>query len=1334
MLKDSKGFMWFGTTNGLTRYDGVNFVVYENIPNDSSSLTYNNISFIYEDKHKNLWVGTFRGLNLYNREKNNFSRISQFQSNFISAICEDKNENLWIGTVGNRLFKYGLRDKKVENFVSNQTDINAINANHITCILPDNKNRLWVGSWNGLYLIGQDGKTIRHFTNEPTNPSRLSDNYVNALALEKDSALWIGTLYGGLNRLNINDKTYQLQYYLKKSDGVPNSSILSLFADKNHRLWVGTENNGLLNFNTTSNSFNYYVKQDGDPHTLTNNTIRSLYVDDLNILWIGTMGGGVNLLDERYKRFEIYKKNPNLKNTLCGDDVHDMAEDKQGNIWMATFNGISMFDVKSRQFVRTITKEKGGLTTNAVNSLAFDSEENLWVGTLNEGVDRFNKNLVKTGNFKIKGIQKAGENKINLIYIDSKDNVWVGTSGSGLFRFDKSKGSFVQIFNEAQGVGSNEFGYVLTIMETSDNSLWVGTAYRLFCLKDADNHNYTYKIFNSDDRPGSIHSNYIVSLLEDHDKNLWVGSLDHGLFLYDKRRNSFVSYTKEDGLASNTVYGILEDNDSNLWISSNKGISKFNPFNKKITSYTVEDGLVTNEFIGNSFLKSKDGELFFGSNEGVNGFYPATIKDNKTVQPVLLTDFKLFNQSVHIGDKGSPLSQNITETQKIELKYNQSSFTLEFVALNYIHGSKSRYAYILEGLENTWNIIENKNAATYSYLKPGNYIFKVKGSNNDGVWNNTPATLEIVILPPFWKSKLAFVLYILLFITIIYLIIHFNVSRAKHIHLAELNQMKLQFFANISHELRTPLSLIISPVEQLLEITVKNPTVKDQLGMIHKNAKHLVRLVNEMMDFYKAEESNLTISVQPVDIVKITREFSTLFNYEASCRQISYTFEAEPSSIEAWLDWEKYEKIVLNLLSNAFKFTPDNGVVSIKMDKLASGSIPPENNKRKPIISATEWVRINISDNGREISPTDITKIFDRYFQGNHKAYKYQAGTGIGLSLTKLLVELHHGRIFATSQKEKETCFTILLPLGNTHFKTSEISEDPADIQLNSVDYTDITNQRKMKESELPQNAPILLLVEDHVELRNYIHSIFSATYKIIEASNGDIGYSLALENVPDLIISDIVMPGISGIELCKRIKENIITSHIPIVLLTAKTTIEDKIGGVEVGADAYITKPFNIKHLETVIRNLIETRKKLFQRFSQDVYILPKEISSNLLDQEFLEKIIKYVEDNITSAELSVEDLADHLLMSPGHVWRKVKALTGTTTNEFVRNLRLKKAITLMNETNLNISEIAYKVGFSSPAYFAKCFKDQYGKSPSAFVTTKKKGPKNNGQSVPDS
>ncbi|MEN9444642.1 MAG: hypothetical protein RIS47_1532, partial [Bacteroidota bacterium] len=927
-LKDSKGFMWFGTHNGLTRYDGVNFVVYETNPDDPNSLSHNYISSIVEDKNHNIWVGTFRGLNLYNPTKNNFSRLN-FKRDYIviNNLCDDSRGNLWIGTIGNGLIKFNLAQKRATFYTRNSSVANYVSANHITGIAADNHQRLWVASWAGLDYLDLRSDRFTHVETNMLDTQHRSKTGINALCLDRNT-LWLGTLQGELQSLNTDTRPFAVTNGLRLSDirTEPPSNILSLCADKQHKLWMGVENGGLLHFDPATKTYDRYLREEGNNAGLNSNTTRCVYIDKLNILWVGTLGRGVNFWDPRFHRFESFKRNASTSHTLCGEDVSSFAEDSKGNIWISTYGGISLFNPQSRTFTQSITRATSQLSSDAVTSLKFDAAGKLWVGTWGGGVDCFDKDLRKLANYSIKGTHSAGENKVLSLLIDSQDDVWAGSAGTGLFKLDKKAQSFIQILDAAQQVNQNTIGFVTSLIEDAAHNIWVGTAYRLYCFKPIAANKYSIRIFARDTIPGALPSDGITTLFEDRNRNIWVGTSDQGLALFNAKDSTFTCFNKQNGLPSNTICGILEDQHNNLWISTNKGISKFNRMRKTTRSFTSEDGLVSNEFYNNSCLRTKTGRFLFGTSEGFSSFSPDYIKDNPSSQAICFTDFKLFNKSV-VVNKGDFLKQDSSLTKTIVLKYNQSSFSIEFVALNFIQGSKSQYAYRLKGLENEWNIVSHQNSASYNYLKPGKYTFEVKGSNNDGVWNETPARLQIEIRPPFWQTTWAYAVYLLLCVTIIYVYVRYRVEKAKQDHILELNQMKLQFFANISHELRTPLTLILSPVENMIASSKISKDIADQLQMVYKNASRLFSLVNEIMDFTKIEASKLELSVQSGDVVIFTRELTDYFRDEALRRNIQLQIQVTPSSIELWADWMHYEKILFNLLSNAMKFTPDNGAI-----------------------------------------------------------------------------------------------------------------------------------------------------------------------------------------------------------------------------------------------------------------------------------------------------------------------------------------------------------------------------------------------------------------------
>jgi signal transduction histidine kinase/ligand-binding sensor domain-containing protein/DNA-binding response OmpR family regulator len=1307
ILMDQKGFMWFGTQDGLNKFDGSNFVIYENIPGDTCSLSNNTITALYEDKNGTIWIGTTNGLSLYNREKDNFSNIKlpNVDKTTVQAICADPFGNIWLGTNDYGLVQFNPQKNSFKFYNPNDSDNITISSYYVSDIVIDNQQNIWVGTSNGLDLLDNKGKILYHFKHSTDNNS-LSNNNVNTLFWDKDETLWIGTNGGGLDKLTVSNGKYFFQHYRQGSNskGLSNNNILSVCQDKKGNLWIGPENGGLNCFDPTTETFTIYHTEDGNPNSISGNSIKALYCDRNNTVWIGTYLRGCNYIDEKSEKFELYQRNFASKNALPHNSVTGFAEAANGNIWIATDGGgVAEFDLRSRKINRIINQSPDMSWSNSyVQTILYDKNENLWVGSWNGGIDRFDKSGAKIRNYRIEGIQKIGDNKVKYLYQDKQENIWAGTHGSGLFIYDTKVDGFVQVNDRLGSNNSPAIAYVTTIQQDSHDNIWIGTLYGLFLMKRNSTNGFDFTKFSEGNAPNSLNSSRITVIFEDSRRNLWLGTLDNGLNLLNKKDNSFTHFLKQDGLSGNSIKGILEDNAGNLWISTTKGISKFNPQSKRFRNYTKEDGLCSDQFQTNSCLKTKNGEFFFGGINGFNAFIPEQVKENNLIPPVYLTDFKLFNKSAQIGAKDSPLKKHIGETGKITLAYYQNSFTIDFVAINYTHSSQNQYAYILEGLENEWNNAGHTSTATYSYLKPGTYLFKVKGSNNDGAWNNSPTTLEIIILPPFWKTVWAYMLYSLALLSLLLLLIKSYTTRVKQQQQLQLDKMKLDFFTNITHEIRTPLTLILSPLETLVTSATIDIEIKNKLVLIYKNADRLFQMVNELMDFSKTESRELKILTQESDIINFTNDIFECFREQAHQKKIDYQFLSNEERMDVGFDPDKLETVFMNLLSNAFKFTPPEGKISVTVEK---ATLRDRNKTR-------EYAKILVADNGIGISQKFIKKVFDRFYQSPDAKGLALTGTGIGLALSKNLVKLHHGKIEVVSEPYKRTCFSVYIPLGQSHFNKNEIRSTPSDISI-SVPSTNIAETN----IHSPQNAPVVLIVEDNYDLRKYIVSQLSALYNILEANDGEEGYSLAINETPDLIISDVVMPKMSGIELCAKVKENIATSHIPLILLTAKVSVDDKIDGIQTGADAYITKPFHIRILEATIKNLIDSRNKLYQKFGQKGFTIPKELSNNTLDHDFLAKAIRFIEEHISNEELIVKDLASHLLLSNSQTYRKLKALTGQTVPELVRSVRLKMAVKLMETGMYNISEIGFKVGFTSPAYFSRCFREQYGMPPSKYL-----------------
>ena len=1344
IYKDYKGYMWFGTGDGLVRFDGINLYLYENDQDDTTSITHNSINTIIEDKNKNLWIGTPNGLNLYNRIHDNFinainihSNLINLQNIYVSDLSVDKDSLIWIGTVDG-LIVYNPKKQEINNYTFKINEPTSLSSNWIDCIVTDEEDNKWIGTQNGLNLFIKEINGFKRFYTNPEDTNSLSNNNITSLEVDHDGNLWIGTINGGLNKLikKNNDLSFKRLYNITLEGKRSNNAILSLNSDKRGYMWIGTENGGLSLFNINTNQFKVYKVEEGNPYSLSSNSIWSLYIDKEGRLWIGTYNKGINVIDEEFNKFESYRKNIFNKISLADNDVKGFTEDEHGNIWIATDGGgVCMFDPVTRQFTKFIKSNdpEGNLVNDAVQTILFDSNNNLWVGPWGGGIDRFNKYGIKINNYKIQNDNGGGNNNVFVIYEDSEGTIWAGTAGSGLYYYSLENGIFKLVTYENPSVIITENSYVTELFEDSEGSFWIGTLYGMAILKRNPDQKYSSINITQDDYP-SLSSNMINAIFEDNKNRLWIGTGDYGLNLFNRQDSTFTSFQKKDGFLSNSIRGILEDDNGYLWIMTNKGISKFNYDSLSFINYTSEDGLNSNEFYRRSCLRSKKGKFYIGGENGFNAFYPKDIKQNNFIPPVYLTNLKINNVQAKIGAKNSPLKKYIGETKEITLNHKQSSFTIEFVALNYTHAVRNQFSYKLEGFDDDWIRNGNKRSASYTNIKPGNYIFLVKGSNNDVVWNNNPTKLIIIIKPPYWRTWWAILIYILLISVLGFFSLRIWNERIKIKNqlrieqLArekehELNELNIQFFTNIAHEFRTPLSLIIAPLESLIKSA--GTKIKDQLMVIYRNADRLLQLTNNLMDIRKLEDGKTKLKVQNRDVISFMKDVSLFFNMNSKSHNISFSINSKEDNIIGYFDPEKIETVLLNILSNAFKYTPDGGKIDVKIKTINANEI--ENNYKtylEKYIPESRYIEAKITNNGKGILSEELPYIFDKFYQAKSSGIRKKSGTGIGLTLAKGLIEMHHGAIWVESIPEKETCFTFILPIDYNAFNEDELTQEPNDILHGddkiSIDYSKLTNNDTddLAESDTYIEKPEILVIEDNDELRLFITKELSKKYKVAQAENGKIGIDIAQSDIPDLIVSDIIMPECTGIELCKILKTDERTCHIPIVLLTAKTTVNEQIEGIEIGADAYITKPFSVQFLHAKINQLIQSRRQLYAHFSQDVYIQPSKITDNKKDQSFLQKAIDYIVQNIADNNLNVEELAEAMNMSRSNVYRKIKALTGNTIIEFIRIIRLKEAIKLMGKKKFTLAEIAYKTGFTSPAYFTKSFKDQYGKPPSEYLS----------------
>lgn len=1375
IYQDRKGFLWIGTGGGLLRYDGIKIKTYKNVQEDGNSLGGNTVRVIYEDDFGTIWIGTAGGgLNRYVYENENFTRYmhnpedsKSISSNYVYSIQEDKMGNLWIGTESG----LNLFNRNIEKFTSYKNipeDTSSLSSNTVTTVFEDSKSNLWVGTIDGgLNLFDRHNKKFIRFLHDTDDPKSLSHNKVTRICEDNFGNLWISTLGGGLNKLTYeNDIRCPVFIRFKNNPNDPASlsenEIASLYIDDNNVMWLGTWGGGLnktiSSLNDSHLSFISFKNDADDPYSLSANNVSAIYKDNSGLLWIGTWGGSLDIINLKQKKFRHYYREKNNPSSLSANGVMSIFEDKAGIIWIGTWDGgLNKWEISTNKFnhYKHSSNNPFSLSDNTVDAIYEDRSGNFWIGTWNGGLNKFDRTTGKFYHYKHnpRNPSSISDNRILSITEDESGNLWIGTYYGGLNKFEKNRERFNHYKHNPDDPNSLSSTDVHSLLIDNSGILWLGTKKGGLSAMDLRTERYTnYK--NDPNNINSISINNLSALFEDRSGTLWFGTQDGGINKFNKETGQFKSFKMKDGLANDYVMGILEDDNGNLWISTCNGLSKFNIPTETFRNYYVEDGLQGNEFEElAAYREIKTGQLIFGGVNGFNIFYPDSILDNSHIPPVYITDFKLFNNSVPIGVDSlsgrTILKRSIIDCEEIKLNYSDKVITLEFAALDFQTPNKNRYAYKMEGFDVEWTYTDaSKAMATYTNLDPGEYVFRVKGSNNDGIWNEEGAFLRIIINPPWWRTTWAYIFYVLLILSIIYFVWKSQLRRIQVKHevemsrfeaqkLHEVDEMKSRFFTNISHEFRTPLTLILGPVKQMIE-KLNEGKMKDDLSIVHRNANKLLGLVNQLLDISKLESGNMKLQTIPQNFIPLLKALVLSFTSYAERKRITLKFNSTENEIIVYLDRDKIEKIITNILSNAFKFTPDGGRVEVTVARSFSSSAghshseldsesPIEMKKLKRVqLDDQEFVEISISDTGIGISKEKMPKIFDRFYQVDGSHTREQEGTGIGLSLTKELVELHKGKIEVESEEGKGTRFTVSIPLGKKHLKPEEIikpdKDEDKEYEKDKI-ITEFEEDTKLKAEQkidavlfVKESLPLLLIVEDNLDVRNYIKDNLKIDFRVLEAIDGEDGWNKSIEHIPDLIVSDVMMPRMDGFKLCEKLKTDERTSHIPVILLTAKAASSDKIAGFETGADDYIMKPFEPDELNARIKNLIEQRKRIQAHFQKEGIFELTKTKITSVDKKFLQKAFEIITKNISDTSFTIETFAENLHVSKSLLHKKIVSLTGEPPVELIRRIRLKKAAELIEKNFGNLSEIALEVGFNNPAYFSECFKKQFGVSPSHY------------------
>ncbi|WP_422858522.1 hybrid sensor histidine kinase/response regulator transcription factor [Flagellimonas sp. S174] len=1318
MVLDKFGFIWIGTDGaGLYKFNGYSYTYYVHDLKDPNSINSNSISSLYVDTDGKLWIGTDAGLCLYNDQSNSFKRFNNNVDDIVSpnytnilSFAEHEDRFL-VGTYD------GIREVDEEKGALKNY---ALSGTSVLDLRYSTKGNLYIATNQGLKLERYHEKG--QIEEIPLNLSAL-DKHITKLHLDKRENLWVGTLRGGVLKGDLK----KARPIFEKLD-IVQSTIMSITSGMEH-VFVAVENEGLVILDLNGNIVKHYQYDANDKTSIASDSVWAILLDNENRLWLGYYENGMGFFDQHHNKFGALQRD-DIGNSIQTNDIKALAKTDEGKIWIAQINGIDILDTQtgkiSSVYGKADSEYKGLREGLYIEDVFVDSQGNVWIATWGGGVFLLYKDTKTFLNFTVSttsGVLQT--DKVRCFTEDSAGNIWIGSFLEGVYYFDpKTKKIRVpsgDAYENSQIIQKD----VKVLHHDSYGYIWIGTSSGLYHIKKTKGNHYDAVDHNnaiSSKFGGHPSSSRILDIYETQDGTVWFGTNGGGLFSYTRDKQDFERMELKN---HNLTYvnAIFEPIKNELWLSSKQGVLKINRATNEFVRFTTFDGLLENFLIERAVVMDNNNLVYLGTKKGLNIINPQNIVYNPYLTKPYLKDIRLFNKKIDKNGQVSALNSTV-DSDMITLKHNQNVLTIDYEAISYTRPEKNKYAYYLEGFEKTWNYVDSKTSATYTNLASGDYTFKLKASNNDNKWNEASVILKIRVMPPWWKTVWAYMLYILLLSLIVLSIMFlykkrvnerntFRLERERRKQKVELQQQKLQFFTNISHEFRTPLTLIINPIKELIESGDASfpASVRQKHSIINKNAERLSRLINELMDFRKLQSNKLRLKISQFNIVDHTKSILSFFNEESKRRSIRLDLKYENKNLQVWADRGMLEKILFNLLSNAFKVTPNQGRIQVRIISDEKRVLPLISEETPiPIIS------VSIKDNGPGIDQKDYKKIFKRFYQISELNKSYYGSTGVGLEMVKSFVELHKGLVEIDSELGKGSIFKIILPYGKEFFQGLKYSRTQEEKETVLIDEASKSKQEVYSIEDIlskKESKKKLLITEDNVDLQDYLISILEEDYDLIVASDGQEGWLKTMEHHPDIIITDVIMPLMDGIEFSEKVKNDPSLSHIPIVMLTAKELTKDRIKGMETGADAYLVKPFDTKELKVVLEQLLLKKERLLRQYSNvpAPSISKKETD---LDNDFIQKVVGYVQDNIENPSLNVEKLSSHLCLSRSQVYRKIKSLTGLSPIEFIRRVRLERSRTLFqNDKNLNVSEVAHKVGFLSASYFTVCYKKQFGELP---------------------
>lgn len=1289
LYQDEFGIIWIGTKDGLNRYNGTDFYIFRPVENDKTSLYNNNIGTICGDKNGHIYIRCKYAVVKYDMRKNVFHTI---RDNNIQAITYGPS-GLWVCT-RDSLFTYDREEDRLHYYYN-------LKGVRISCVTEDHEGNLYVGTMNkGLYMIDRNKKWLNY----------LPGKDISCIYEDSKNNIWVGTKDHGLFRLDRNggQTNYREETY---NGGLSSNYVRCLVEDNSGNYWIGTFK-GLDKLDVTTHTFTHYG-EDNKPYSLSNSSIISMMKDRQGTFWIGTYYGGVNLFNPDYEIYTYYYPDESQKGKLTSPFAGRMKEDAKGGIWMATEGGgVNYLDRKTRTFTPyRHDSKKNSLASNTVQALYLDEKNHaLWIGTLKGGLDKLDLRTHVFTNYKhVPGEENSLINNIVRKIIPYQGKLLLATH-NGIGLFDPHTGKCTKALTDSK-LNNRQ---IIDMLLDRNHNLWFSYSLGLVRYNLETHKRDEYFVPNSSRKV--IGSNLINVLFEDKKGNIWAGSSGDGIFLYEPATDTFIPFnSRNSDLINDYILDINESLSGYLLIASNQGFSRFDRENQRFYNYNKQNGFPLTALNPYGLFVASDNEIFLSGPKMMISFFEKEL--NSYVKPYQLnfTSLEVNNKLILPDDGSGILSESVLYQPAITLNHNHSILTVNFSLSNYVSVLRNRIYYKLEGFDKEWMSAGYRKGITYTNLNPGKYKLKIKSSEEYSGKESICKEIDIVVKPPFYKSAWAYVLYALIVIVSAYVVVSFYYSKLKlrasleyekkeKKQIEELNQSKLRFFTNISHEFRTPLTLIVSQLEMLMERNDIQPLVYGKLVNIHRNTLCMKRLITELLDFRKQEQGFEKFKYSKQDLYAFLEEIYLSFKEYARAKQINLEFLNKERNLEVWFDVVQLEKVVYNLLSNAFKYTSAGGTVSLSVQEYENS------------------VEILISDTGVGIAGENLDKIFDRFYQID--SLDNQKGTGIGLALAKGIIEAHKGRISVRSLEGKGTTFVVELPLGDGHIADSQKVATP-DIDSSCISELTLYSGKLPADvieddptgNEAAEKRSKILIVEDNEELRNLLMRLFSKVYSVYEASDGEEGLEKTKEIQPDIVLSDIMMPRMSGIEMCRKIKSNFDTSHIPVILLTAQTAEEYTMQGLKMGADDYVTKPFNVKHLFMRCNNLVNSRKLLQKKYAKQMDNNVDILATNSADHRFMEQCVACVEQNLDNPDFDVNMFAQAMNIGRTKLFLKIKGVTGQTPNDFILNIRLKKAQMLLKQADTKtVSEIAYEVGFNSPSYFIKRFRELFGVTPAQY------------------